>query len=77
MLETLVTTDPPIGLFNRRHFLASLDAEWSGFQRYYRSVSVLMPDIDHSKSVNDRYGHAVGDSRDQDGRCLPRRQAQV
>ncbi len=61
MLETLATTDPLTGLYNRRHFLESLDAEWSRFQRYYRSVSVLMLDIDHFKSVNDRYGHAVGD----------------
>jgi diguanylate cyclase (GGDEF)-like protein len=61
MLERLATTDPLTGLYNRRHFLDSLDAEWSRFQRYYRSVSVLMLDIDHFKSVNDRYGHAVGD----------------
>jgi diguanylate cyclase (GGDEF)-like protein len=61
MLETLATTDPLTGLFNRRHFLERLDAEWSRFQRYYRSVSVLMLDIDHFKSINDRYGHGVGD----------------
>jgi diguanylate cyclase (GGDEF)-like protein len=61
MLERLATTDPLTGLYNRRHFLGALDAEWSRFQRYYRSVSVLMLDIDHFKSVNDRYGHAVGD----------------
>jgi diguanylate cyclase (GGDEF)-like protein len=61
MLERLATTDPLTGLYNRRHLLGSLDAEWSRFQRYYRSVSVLMLDIDHFKSVNDRYGHAVGD----------------
>jgi len=61
MLETLATTDPLTGLFNRRHFLASLEAEWSRFQRYYRSLSVLMIDVDHFKAVNDRYGHGVGD----------------
>ena len=60
-LEQLATTDPLTGLYNRRHFLAALEAEWSRFQRYYRAVSVLMVDIDHFKSVNDRYGHAVGD----------------
>lgn len=60
-LEVLATTDPLTGLFNRRQFLTMTDAEWSRFQRYYRSLSVLMVDIDHFKSVNDRFGHAVGD----------------
>jgi diguanylate cyclase (GGDEF)-like protein len=60
-LEQLATTDSLTGLYNRRHFLTALEAEWSRFQRYYRAVSVLMVDIDHFKSVNDRYGHAVGD----------------
>ena len=60
-LERLATTDPLTGLCNRRHFRVSLDAEWSRFQRYYRSMSVLMVDIDNFKSVNDRYGHAIGD----------------
>ncbi len=60
-LEVLATTDPLTGLFNRRQFLTMTDAEWSRFQRYYRSLSVLMVDIDHFKSINDRFGHAVGD----------------
>ena len=61
VLERLATTDPLTGVYNRRHFLTALEAEWSRFQRYYRSVSVLMVDIDHFKNVNDSYGHAVGD----------------
>lgn len=60
-LERLATTDPLTGLYNRRHFLVALDAEWSRFQRYHRAVSVLMVDIDHFKDVNDQYGHAIGD----------------
>jgi diguanylate cyclase (GGDEF)-like protein len=61
LLEKLATIDSMTGLYNRRHFLALAGAEWSRFQRYQRPLSILMIDIDHFKSVNDRYGHAVGD----------------
>lgn len=71
-LERLATTDPLTGLYNRRHFLVALDAEWSRFERYHRAVSVLMVDIDHFKNVNDSYGHAVGDEaiKAMAGACL-------
>jgi diguanylate cyclase (GGDEF)-like protein len=49
------------GLFNRRHFLELADAEWSRFDRYERPLSLMMLDIDLFKTVNDRYGHDVGD----------------
>jgi diguanylate cyclase (GGDEF)-like protein len=60
-LKVLATTDPLTGLANRRHFLSVAEAEWNRFQRYARPLALLMIDIDHFKTVNDRYGHACGD----------------
>jgi diguanylate cyclase (GGDEF)-like protein len=61
LLEELATIDSLTGIYNRRHFMVSAEAEWGRFHRYHRPLSMLMVDIDHFKSVNDRYGHAVGD----------------
>ena len=61
-LKKLATIDAMTGMYNRSHFLALAEAEWTRFLRYHRSVSMLMIDIDHFKSINDRYGHAAGDT---------------
>lgn len=61
-LRRLATTDPLTDLANRRHFLAQLALEVNRLQRYSNPAALLMIDIDHFKRVNDRYGHAIGDS---------------
>src|SRR5262245_42453432 len=60
-LEELASHDSLTGLHNRRHFLTLAEVEWSRFGRYGRPLSLLVVDIDHFKSINDNYGHAIGD----------------
>lgn len=55
------TTDPLTSLHNRRYFDKHLDRELKRVRRFGGALSVLAIDIDHFKSVNDRYGHHVGD----------------
>jgi len=60
-IERVASLDGLTGLNNRRHFMALAGIEWSRFKRYSRSLAMLMMDIDLFKSVNDTYGHDVGD----------------
>ena len=60
-LEDMARTDGLTGLANRQAFLGRANGEFSRARRYSRSLSVIMIDIDHFKSINDQYGHAAGD----------------
>lgn len=60
-LRTASLTDPLTGLPNRRHCMNRLEAEWKSTERTGVPFSVIMLDIDHFKSVNDNFGHDVGD----------------
>ena len=53
--------DTLTGLFNRRHFDETLRRRLGAHQRGGPGFSLLMIDIDHFKSVNDRLGHDAGD----------------
>lgn len=60
-LEHLIQIDPLTGVFSRRHFMAMTERELANAARYNHPLSILMLDIDNFKSVNDTYGHQVGD----------------
>ncbi|MBV9259768.1 MAG: GGDEF domain-containing protein [Pseudolabrys sp.] len=53
--------DPLTGIANRRAFLQEAAAHAKRHMGNPRPSSVLLIDLDHFKSINDRYGHAVGD----------------
>jgi two-component system, cell cycle response regulator len=59
--ERLATTDGLTGLVNHRTFQLRLDEHLAAAQRYGKKLSLLLTDVDHFKSVNDTYGHPVGD----------------
>lgn len=60
-LKQLATTDPLTGTWNRRHFQQVIAAEIKQALRYGQQLSLLLFDLDHFKSINDRHGHQVGD----------------
>lgn len=60
-VEKLARTDPLTGLANRRTLDEALHREIARARRLGEQVSVVMADLDHFKSVNDRYGHLTGD----------------
>lgn len=53
--------DSLTGLANRHHFENILRHELTRSERYGTPVALIMIDIDHFKTINDRYGHPVGD----------------
>jgi diguanylate cyclase (GGDEF)-like protein len=58
-LRQMALTDALTGLSNRRHFFATGEALL--LEPALEPMAALMLDIDHFKSINDRYGHQAGD----------------
>ncbi|MHB1075984.1 sensor domain-containing diguanylate cyclase [Thiobacillus sp.] len=55
-------TDPLTGLYNRRFFFQRCIEAHAHSQRSGKPYAVLIIDIDKFKSINDEYGHDVGDN---------------
>lgn len=60
-LEQMSLLDPLTGLANRRYLDMSLKSHMDQMRRYQWQFGVLFADIDNFKSVNDTFGHQVGD----------------
>jgi diguanylate cyclase (GGDEF)-like protein len=60
-LQLLASSDPLTGCLNRRTFFAEAELRLQNALGRRDCLSLLMLDADHFKSVNDRFGHVVGD----------------
>jgi len=60
-LEALSYTDPLTRTYNRRFLMKDLEKEMLRARRNQTSLSLVLLDIDHFKTINDTYGHQNGD----------------
>jgi diguanylate cyclase (GGDEF)-like protein/PAS domain S-box-containing protein len=60
-MELLSRSDPLTGVFNRRRFDETLEAQLAHARRYRRAGALLIVDVDRFKQINDEFGHVAGD----------------
>jgi diguanylate cyclase (GGDEF)-like protein len=60
-LSQLANTDVLTNLANRRFLIEQLEREFARAKRYRRPLSLIYLDLDGFKSVNDQFGHIIGD----------------
>ena len=60
-LQRQAITDSLTGLYNRRYFNDQCEREFSRSNRSGSIMSIIVIDIDYFKSINDKFGHPVGD----------------
>ena len=58
----MATTDELTGLLSRREIMRILEVEIARVSRQSTPLSIMMLDLDHFKSINDNFGHQVGDA---------------
>jgi diguanylate cyclase (GGDEF)-like protein len=59
--KTAAPIDPLTGLANRRAFLEDGEAQLNRQATDPHPTAAMLLDLDHFKSINDRFGHAIGD----------------
>jgi diguanylate cyclase (GGDEF)-like protein/PAS domain S-box-containing protein len=60
-LMTLSRTDVLTGAFSRGYFMEKCEEVINMMRRYQRPASMMVADLDHFKTINDKYGHHAGD----------------
>ena len=60
-MREIAVRDQLTGLYNRRGFGEQAAIAYANARRSENPVSVIAADIDHFKSVNDEFGHSIGD----------------
>lgn len=60
-IEEMASTDKLTGLLNRHAFSILIDKLMANYRRNPQAITVLLADVDDFKTINDRYGHRIGD----------------
>lgn len=60
-LQVMSIRDGMTGVYNRRHWETLLRDEFDNCRRHQRAGTLLLIDVDHFKTINDTWGHDVGD----------------
>jgi diguanylate cyclase (GGDEF)-like protein len=60
-IQKLADTDELTGIWNRRYLRQRLPGDVERARTYAEPLSLLLLDLDDFKTINDRYGHAMGD----------------